>query len=230
VTSQLQHTDRQPTVTVHETTGETRAVAIVLPGGKADSFDATETRQLTALRMRPFARSLRRRGREHGLAVWLVRYRYRGWNGTEMSPVADARWALDEVRRMHGDVPVVLVGHSMGGRVALRVAGSPSVRGVVALAPWLPQDEPVEQLAGRDVLIAHGDLDAVTSPRASKRYAERARGVANRLVYVSVRGDMHAMVFRWRRWHRLTTRFTLETLGFYPAFGGRGKKPLVRLM
>jgi dienelactone hydrolase len=145
--------------------------------------------------------------------VWLVRYRYRGWNEADLSPVADAEWALQEVRRRHADVPVVLVGHSMGGRTALRVAGDPSVRGVVALAPWLPGTEPVEQLAGRQILIAHGSLDAVTSPRASRRYAERAAATADRVVYVNVRGDTHAMLLRWRRWHRLATRFALETLG-----------------
>jgi dienelactone hydrolase len=202
----------EPAVTVHDARGTTKAVALVLPGGKADSFDPTDGRQLTALRMRPFARSLHRRGAARGLAVWLVRYRYRGWNGAEMSPVADTRWVLDEVRRRHGDVPIVLVGHSMGGRVALRVAGDESVASVVALAPWLPGAEPVQQLAGRDVLIAHGDLDKVTSPRASKRYAARAESVARRLVYVTVHGDVHAMLLRFARWHRLTTRFALETL------------------
>lgn len=216
MTTQIERTEPKPAATVHPAKGETKAVALVLPGGKADSFDPTDANQLAALRMRPFARSLHRRGRSYGLAVWLVRYRYRGWNGAEMTPVADAQWALEEVRRRHGDVPIVLVGHSMGGRTALRVAGDESVRGVVALAPWLPNDEPVEQLAGRDLLIAHGDLDTVTSPRASRRYAERAKAVARRVVYVTVRGDMHAMLFRWRRWHRLTTEFALDALGFDP--------------
>jgi pimeloyl-ACP methyl ester carboxylesterase len=201
-------------VTVRAAIGDTKAVVLVLPGGRADSFDPTDSRQLAALRMRPFARSLHRAGRRHGLAVWLVRYRYRGWNGADASPTRDAAWALDEVRRRHGDVPVVLVGHSMGGRTALRVAGDESVRAVVALAPWLPDGEPIDQLAGREILIAHGSLDAVTSPRTSRRYAERARSVAARVVYVTVRGDLHAMVFRWRAWHRLTTEFALSSLGF----------------
>jgi dienelactone hydrolase len=206
-----------PTVSVHPAKGATRGVVLVLPGGKADSFAPTDSRQLAALRMRPFARSLHRGGRTNGLAVWLVRYRYRGWNGAEMSPVADATWALDEVRRRHGDVPVVLVGHSMGGRTALRVAGDVAVRGVAALAPWLTDSEPVDQLAGRDLLIAHGDLDAVTSPRASKRYADRARAVARRVDYVAVHGDIHAMLVRWPSWHRITTRFALEALGHRPS-------------
>ena len=50
---------------------------------------------------------------------WLLRYARRGWNGgTTRSPVPDARWALDQVRAAYGDVPVVLVGHSMGGRAS----------------------------------------------------------------------------------------------------------------
>jgi len=204
--------DTRPVITVRSARGETKAVALVLPGGRADSFDATTTRQLTGLRMRPFARSLHRRGGRRGLAVWSVRYRVRGWNGTEMSPLADVRWVLDEVRRLHGDVPVILVGHSMGGRTALRLAGDRSVVGVAALAPWLPDVEPIDQLAGRDVLIAHGDLDAVTSPKASRRYAERAKSVARSLDYVTVTGDMHAMVFRWWRWHRLVDRFVARVL------------------
>ena len=217
-----------PAVAVHPADGSTTAVVLVLPGGRADSFDPTDTRQLTAVRMRPFARALHRRGRRKGIAVWMLRYRFRGWNGAEMSPVPDARWALDEVRRRHGDVPVALVGHSMGGRTALRVAGDPSVRGVVALAPWLLDTEPVDQLAGRPVLIAHGDLDKVTSPRASRRYAERAAAVT--LVrYVTVRRELHGMVLRWRTWHRLATSFALAALGDQD-FGGNGKNPDVRSM
>jgi dienelactone hydrolase len=211
VTDPLQPAAVAPAVTVHPAVGPTAAVVLVLPGGRADSFDPTDARQLTAVRMRPFARSLHRRGRRRGVAVWMVRYRYRGWNGAEMSPVPDGRWALDEVRRRHGGVPVVLVGHSMGGRTALRIADDSSVRGVAALAPWLLDTEPVEQLAGRKVLIAHGDLDKVTSPRASRRYADRAATVTE-VRYVTVRGDVHGMLLRWRTWHRLATSFALAVL------------------
>jgi pimeloyl-ACP methyl ester carboxylesterase len=203
----------QPAFTVHPASSATRAVALVLPGGRADSFERSDSRQLSAVRMRPIARVLHRAGRGIGLSVWLVRYRYRGWNGKEMSPVADALFALRAIRARHGDVPVVLVGHSMGGRTALRVAGEPNVLGVAALAPWLPADEPVEQLAGRQVLIAHGSLDRVTSPRASQRYAERARAVAANVDYVAVRGETHAMLLRAYTWNRLATRFTLRVLG-----------------
>lgn len=198
---------------MHPAAGVTRAVAIVLPGGRADSYELTQSRHLSAVRMRPFARSLHRAGRGAGLTVMLLRYRYRGWNGEAMSPVADARWALDYASARHGDVPVVLVGHSMGGRTALRVAGHDAVRGVAALAPWLPDGEPVDQLAGREILIAHGTRDRVTSPRASRRFAERARGIAACVDFVAVHGEAHAMVLRAPLWHRLTTGFALRVIG-----------------
>ncbi|HVY10370.1 MAG TPA: alpha/beta fold hydrolase [Mycobacteriales bacterium] len=189
---------------------EVTAVALVLPGGRADSFEAAMPSQLTAVRMRPFARALARA--DDRLAVAMLRYRYRGWNGPEASPTVDARWALEEVRRRYGDVPVVLVGHSMGGRTSLRVADEPAVVGVVALAPWITPDDPVEHLAGRRALIAHGNLDFVTSPRASRRFAERANAAGARIDYRLIRGDNHAMLLRARRWHRLASRAALSYL------------------
>jgi dienelactone hydrolase len=205
-----------PSLTVLAADGDTTAVTVVLPGGKAESFDAGSPAHLTAVRMRPFASMLHRHGRQRGLAVWTVHYRFRGWNGDHRAPVADVQWALEEVRRRHGDVPVVLVGHSMGGRAALIAGGERSVRGVCALAPWTVDRDSVDQLAGATVLIAHGSLDVVTSPRASREYAQRCAQVATDVGYVVVRGDVHAMLFRPRRWHRLATGFSLGALGLAP--------------
>lgn len=205
-----------PRLVVRPARGDTTAVVLVLPGGKADSFDPADVRQLAAVRMAPIARALSRRGRDSGLAVWMVGYRYRGWNGEQMSPVADTRWALEEVRRRHGDVPVVLVGHSMGGRTAMRAADDPSVRATLGLAPWLPDGEPAEHVRDRIVLIAHGNIDTVTSPRAARRFARQAEPVAAKVGFVTVCGDMHAMLFRWRTWHRLSIQFVLGVLGIAP--------------
>ncbi|HEX3707547.1 MAG TPA: alpha/beta fold hydrolase [Mycobacteriales bacterium] len=199
-------------LTAYSSPDRVRAVALVLPGGKADSYEAAIPTQLTAVRMRPFARALARSGAEHGLAVSMLRYRYRGWNGIEASPTSDARWALDEVRRAHGDIPVVLVGHSMGGRTSLRVADDASVVGVVALAPWLSGQDPVAQLVGKRTLIAHGNLDFVTSPRASRSFAARAAAAGADVTYQVIHGDSHAMLLRPLRWHHLTTRTTLDFL------------------
>ncbi len=190
---------------------ETTAAVLVLHGGKAASTEATRPTQLTARRMRPFARAIVEATHDRQVAVAMLRYRVRGWND-DGSPVDDARWALDEVRRDHGDVPVVLVGHSMGGRTALRVAGHDSVIAVAALAPWLPEGEPVEQLAGRTVLIVHGTLDTLTSPRASLVYARRAQRVTSAVCRVELRCERHGMLWRAHLWHRLVAGFVAGVL------------------
>jgi dienelactone hydrolase len=172
--------------------------------------------------MVPFARVLASAGRAHGVAVALLRYRYRGWNGADRDPLADLTAALDEHRRRHPDVPVVLVGHSMGGRAALLApAGGAApaeagVRAVCALAPWLVDTDPVEQLAGRTVLIAHGDRDRLTDPAESYAYAVRAREVTDRVCRFEVRGDGHALLRRHRDWTELVRRFVLGELGVEP--------------
>lgn len=205
-----------PTFDVAPAAGSTRAVALVLPGGTADSFDPADAQQLAGLRMRPIARHLHRNASALGVAVWRVGYRVRGWNGPQMSPVHDAHAALEEVRRRHADVPVVLVGHSMGGRVAMRVAGADGVVAAMGLAPWLPDGEPVEQLRDRRVLVAHGNFDRVTSARGSRRFVERAVAAEVSASYVSVVGDTHAMLGRWWLWHTLSTAFVLDVLQLRP--------------
>jgi pimeloyl-ACP methyl ester carboxylesterase len=187
-----------------------RAVVVVLHGGQEVSKRPATRWYPAYIRMIPFARALRR---VPGLAVWQLCNTYRGWNAPDLDPVADARQALDEIRRTHPGVPVALVGHSMGGRVGLRVADDPAVVGVCALAPWTPDGEPVAQLSGRTILIAHGDRDRTTDPALSYTYAERAKEVTDAVARFDVRGEAHALLFRYREWTRLVRRFTLGLLG-----------------
>lgn len=198
-------------LSIADAAGQTRGVALVLHGGRADSFEAVEARHLSPARMLPFARALRTRGGPHGLAVWTLRNRYRGWNGREMSPVQDARWALSRISQEHPGVPVYLLGHSMGGRTALSVADHPQVDAVVALAPWVDGSTPVDRVAGRRVLIVHGSDDRWTSPRSSLAYARRAEGVAASVDYVSLTGAGHFMVHRIRLWNSLANGFVLDS-------------------
>jgi pimeloyl-ACP methyl ester carboxylesterase len=194
------------------TTG-VRGVVLVLHGGQEVSKEPATVLYPAYWRMIPFTRNLRR---VPHLAVWQLCNTYRGWNAPELDPVADARRALEEIRRTHPDVPVALVGHSMGGRVALGVADDPRVVGVCALAPWTPEGEPVAQLAGRTVLIAHGDRDQTTDPALSYAYAERAKAVTDRVARFDVRGEAHALLLRYPEWTRLVRRFTLGVLGALP--------------
>jgi alpha-beta hydrolase superfamily lysophospholipase len=190
--------------------GETRGVVLVLHGGRANSYESVRGRHLSPARMLPFAQTLRAKGGPQGLAVWTLRNRYRGWNGADMSPVQDARWALSHIRRDHPDLPVYLLGHSMGGLTALSIADDPQVRAVVALAPWLNHGTPVQRVAGRRVLIVHGTEDRWTSPANSLAYARRAEGVAQSVDYVSLKGAGHFMVRRLGLWNSLATGYILE--------------------
>lgn len=172
--------------------------------------------QLAVVRVAALAGALHHRVARHGIAVWNLRFGVRGWNGAEASPVADALWALDQIR-LHVGRPVAIVGHSMGGRTALRAAGAESVRGVVALAPWLPNDEPVRQLAHRSVVIVHGSADRITDPAASRRYAERIRPIAEKVRFENLPGGGHAMLRSRGQWNRLAAAGVLEILAPAPA-------------
>jgi dienelactone hydrolase len=202
----------EPRLIVAEPPAPARAVAVVLHGGRSKSQGAVRGTQAAVLRMQPFVASLRKHGGPSGLVVAQVRYRVRGWNGAARSPVADTEWALDQLVARFPGVPVALVGHSMGGRTALYTAGHDAVRSVVGLAPWIEPGDPVEPVAGRRLLIAHGDRDRMTDPRASAAYVSRAERVAASVSFVRVTGERHAMLRRASLWHRLSTGFVLGTL------------------
>ncbi|WP_405714368.1 MULTISPECIES: alpha/beta hydrolase [unclassified Streptomyces] len=198
------------------------AAVLLLHGGAETGLAAPPPGPLNvpALRMRPFARSIAgAAGGPGGVLVSTVRYTHRGWNGPHEDPLHDTVRALDALGREAGEIPVVLVGHSMGARAALRAAGHPLVRGVVGLAPWCPADDPVDQLAGRDVVLLHGTRDRITSPRASQRLTARARPAGARCCLVAIRGSDHAMIRRAGQWHALTARIVAGLLGPGPLPG-----------
>ena len=188
-------------------------VVLVLAGGRARSLAPASRRNLSYQRMNPFARDVHRATRDHGVAVWQLRYRVRGWNGTDQDPVRDARWALARIRTEQPGVPVVLIGHSMGGRTALYVGGDDPVVAVCALAPWVEPGDPFTQLAGKLVVIAHGDRDHMTRPSASRRYAAEAAEAGARVAHFDVAGDAHAMLRRAADWHALAVDTVLYALG-----------------
>jgi dienelactone hydrolase len=192
-------------------------VVLVLHGGRPDGHQGAGGFLLSHVRMVPFGQAVARVGARRGVATELLRYRVRGWNAPDLDPVVDARWALDEARRRHGaDVRVVLVGHSMGARAALRVGGDPNVVGIAALAPWIERNEPWEHLRGQTLLVAHGDRERMTDPRASLWFARQVSTISDRVARFDVHGDGHAMLRRAGEWHGLTARFALAALGLEP--------------
>ncbi|WP_353940844.1 alpha/beta hydrolase [Streptomyces sp. HUAS MG91] len=190
----------------------TRAAVLFLHGGRADSRAPSRPWHPAALRMRPFAGAVAGALPDDGVLLARVRYRVRGWNGAASDPLHDADRALVELARLVGEVPVILVGHSMGGRAALRVAGAASVRGVLALAPWCPDGEPVAQLRDRDLVVLHGDGDRVTDPAASRSFAERAGAAGARAGFRVVPGGDHAMLRHAGVWHRTAGSVVAEWL------------------
>jgi alpha-beta hydrolase superfamily lysophospholipase len=182
---------------------DVRGVVLVLPGGQARSTAPASRRHLAYQRMRPFAAAVHAGLGGRGIAVWQLRYRVRGWNGDRRDPVWDARWAIDRVHAHHPGAPVFVLGHSMGGRTALYVAGDDGVLGACALAPWIEPHDPIAQLAGRLVVIAHGDDDRMTDPRRSRAYSVAAAGAGARVADFTVVGDRHAMLRRAADWHAL---------------------------
>ena len=198
-------------------TAGARQAVLVLHGGQDDSRRAARPWQLAALRMRPFARALTRALPESAVLVDAVRYRYRGWNGASADPAHDTERALDALAERYGDgLSVVLVGHSMGGRAALRAAGHPLVSAVVGLAPWCLPADPVAQLRGRTVVVLHGDHDRVTSAPESLAMAGRARAEGARVGALIVSKGEHALLRRAGLWKRMTTDTVAALLGRGP--------------
>jgi len=182
-------------------------VVVVAHGGRSVSAELTMASQPAVIRMIPVARAIRQALRGSGAVVCRPRFMLRGWNGDQASPVHDFSRILNEVGDRFGPVPIVLVGHSMGARAALRAAGHPAVLAVAGLAPWLPPGEPVEQLAGRRILLAHGNADRVTRPADTWAFAERAGSVTD-VTAIEIRTGEHAMLRRARLWHGIAAEFT----------------------
>ncbi|WP_432134661.1 MULTISPECIES: prolyl oligopeptidase family serine peptidase [unclassified Streptomyces] len=200
---------------------------LLLPGGEEVSVRRPSPLWDTS-RVRALGRRLAGDGRVDGLAVHVVRYRARGWNGSEAQLAADAEWAADEIVRRYGDVPVCLVGVDMGGRAALRAGGHEAVNAVLALAPWLPEDdvaappEPVKQLVGRKVMIVHGTNDRRTDPELSFRLAARAKKANRDVCRFEVHSDGHGLRQHRREVLALSSDFVMGVL-----FGRALSRPVV---
>lgn len=138
-----------------------------------------------------------------GVAVFRLRFGVRGWNGNGAGAVADARWALGELRSRHPGLPIVLVGHSMGGRVAVHIGGDEDVAGLLLLAPWVPSGDPAVQLAGVPVVLVQGGRDRSVPLPTTEPWIARAENAAAVISRTVLPWAGHTMLLRFRVWHRL---------------------------
>jgi pimeloyl-ACP methyl ester carboxylesterase len=185
-----------------------RDLVLLAHGGQEHSVAESPSWRTPLLRMWPFARSAAQAG-PHA-AVGLLRYRYRGWNGDNADAAADLRAVLDRIDYDR----VLLIGHSMGGRAVMRLADHDRVRGVLALAPWLPEADPRVEPRDRVVVLAHGADDRITDPRLTCRYAADLRAAGGSIVNLSAAGETHPLLRRYGDWNELVRRFVGHTLGF----------------
>lgn len=126
-----------------------------------------------------------------------LRYRVKSWQQLD-GCVADARAAIDAA----GAGRIVLLGFSMGGAVAVRVAGDPRVEGIVGLAPWLPERLDLASLRGKRFDVLHGSLDRAlpgipgVSPVLSRRGFDRALAAGAAGSYTLIPGAVHGTALR----------------------------------
>jgi pimeloyl-ACP methyl ester carboxylesterase len=190
------------------TDGDIRRCVLVLPGGKPTSTDRSRPWQLANVRVGLLARGLRSRLGD-GVDVQRLRYRLRGWNTGSLDALHDARRALDVIRETVDAADIVVVGHSMGARVAAHLAASGDVGAVAALAPWWPNGDADLIPSGCRLLTMHGTADTWTDPVAAQRQTARAaaRGVDAR--WVPVDGAGHFLVKNFTLWHQMTANFAM---------------------
>jgi len=129
-----------------------------------------------------------------------VRYR-RGSGRPLAAAVEDAHAAIATLTGL-GRAPRVLVGFSLGGRVAVALGRAESVRTVVGLAPWLPDGADLRPLIGRTLHLAHGTFDrplpglAGVSPGISRAAAARAAALGAPAELTLIRGGVHGVAAR----------------------------------
>lgn len=141
-----------------------------------------------------------------GLALYQLRYRVKSWNRLDMC-MADARAAIDGAGAEPGGDgaqprPTALLGYSMGGAVAIAVAGHPAVSTVVGLAPWIPDRLDLSGLDGRRFAAIQGSWDAYlpgipgVSAASSRRGFERIRRRGVQGDYTLIGGGLHPIALR----------------------------------
>lgn len=150
--------------------GELRGTVVLIHGGYWRSA-------LGASLMDPLARSLR----DGGWLVFNLEYR-RGSEGPWPAPIEDCRAAIQQITSSAPPRPLVSIGHSVGGQLAL-LAGD-LVDAVVALAPVTDVARTYTERGGDDAAQEYFGVSPAEAPEIYREASPLCRAPGNRPVLV----------------------------------------------
>lgn len=126
----------------------------------------------------------------------------RGFGGssdvTSDYSVARAADDVQELTAALGIVDYILAGHSMGGKIALRLAAKspPGLRGLILVAPSPPTPEPMEEQARAQLLATHGSLVAAREAVAKIT----AHPLRPELLAQALEDNLQTSLLAWKWW------------------------------
>lgn len=187
------------------------AVAVLLHGASVGSSGSTSWLTPVAMRMQLFASAIRVRSGGR-VAVLRLRHPERDWASLFRGALGDTAELLGQVKRAAPQARIGLVGHSNGGRVALRLSSDSRVDAVAALAPWITPRDRFNARPNQPVLLMHGAQDRITDPTLTAQLADRLRERGCLVDSETVAGENHALLMRSSYWHRRVAAFLAEHL------------------
>ena len=146
------------------------------------------------------------------VSVLRLRYPDRDLRSVFRGALRDTAAALEHIRRTAPQARIGLIGHSNGGRVALRLSSDARVDAVAALAPWLSPADRINPRPGVPVLLMHGGLDVVTSPQLTTQLAARLARKGVDVDHETVAGENHYLLASSAHWHDRVASFAAAHL------------------
>lgn len=189
----------------------TPAVAVLMHGSTLGFTSLPAWMAPAPWRMQLFAAGIDRRSGSR-IAVLRLRYPDRDLRSQFRGALRDTAAALAHIQQIAPRARIGLVGHSNGGRVALRLSADARIHAVAALAPWLLPSDRIKPRRGTPLLLMHGSLDFVTSPRLTAELAARLRHGGADVDYESVSGDNHFLLAQAAYWHSRVADFMTRHL------------------